>query len=253
MTSASQDVSISVITATYNADNHLPKLIECLENQADKDFQWIVADGGSTDATLQLLEEVNDLNITVSSQSDFGIYDGLNRAIKLSDSDYYIVIGADDILFSNAIADYRRTIIETNAEIITSQVVAGGRVLTTHMKPSWLYGQFAFITAHSVGVMFKKSLHEKFGYYSNKFPIAADQLFVKQACQGGASRYEAKFISGEFFNLGTSSNDIVGTLSEFFRVQLLTEKHKYLQIFIFIFRLLKNSRKIKNSIRDEKI
>jgi len=245
MTSASQDVSLGIITATYNAEDHLPKLIECIQNQTDKDFQWIIADGGSTDTTLQILGEVNDLNITISSQDDFGIYDGLNRAIKLSESDYYIVVGADDVLYSNAIADYRRIIIQTKAEIITSQIMSDDKVFTTKMKPSWLYGQASLITSHSVGAAFKKSLHEKFGYYSNKFPIAADQLFVKQACQGGASRYEAKFISGEFGATGTSNVDIAGVLSEIFRIQLLTEKHKYLQIFIFIFRLLKNAIKIK--------
>lgn len=35
---------LSVITATYNAVEHLPNLIECLRNQEDKDFEWVVAD-----------------------------------------------------------------------------------------------------------------------------------------------------------------------------------------------------------------
>ena len=243
--SVSNDVSISIISATYNAEEHLPRLIECIRNQADKNFRWIVADGGSTDTTLLLLEEANILNLTVSSREDFGIYDGLNRAIKLSESDYYIVVGADDVLYSNTIKDYRKAIIETQAEIITSQVISDGQVLTTKMISSWLYGQASLITSHSVGAAFKKSLHEKFGYYSKKFPIAADQLFVKQACDRGASRHEAKFIAGEFSNTGTSNVDIAGTLTEIFRIQLLTEKNKYLQIFIFIFRLLKNAKKIK--------
>ena len=245
MTSPPTDVSISVITATLNAGEQLPHLITSLKNQTDKNFKWIVADGGSNDATCILIDEIQGLDVKISSQPDFGIYDALNRAIKLLETDYYIVVGADDILYSNAIEDFRKAILETGADIITSQVVSDGKVLTTKMKPSWLYGQASLITSHSVGAVFKKSLHQKYGYYSNKFPIAADQLFVKLACRGGASRHEAKFISGEFGATGTSNIDIAGVLSEVFRIQLLTEKNKYLQIFIFIFRLLKNATKIK--------
>ncbi len=237
-------ITISVITATNNVEKHLPRLIESLQDQTDKNFQWIVADGVSSDSTLKLLGEVGDLNLKITSQPDFGIYDALNRAIKLSDSDYYIVLGADDVLYSNAIADYRDAILKSHADIITSKVNSAGEVISLGSKSSWLYGQAALITSHSVGAAFKKSLHQKYGFYSNKFPIAADQLFVKQACQGGASRYEADFIAGEFGHSGSSNSDIAGTLTEIFRIQLLTEKNKYLQILIFIFRLLKNLTRI---------
>ena len=42
---AGRQVTISVITATFNAGGHLPKLIESLRAQTDKDFEWVVADG----------------------------------------------------------------------------------------------------------------------------------------------------------------------------------------------------------------
>lgn len=234
------DIKISVVTATYNADIYLPRLIESLCNQTDKDFQWSIADGNSSDSTLKLLEGINDLNIIITSQTDFGIYDALNRAIKLSDCEYYIVVGADDILYNNAIADYRAAILKSHAEIITGKIISAGKNISVKSKPSWIYGQASLITSHSVGAAFKKSLHEKYGYYSNKFPIAADQLFVKQACLGGASVFEADFTAGEFGHSGLSNDDITGTLCEIFRIQLLTEKNKYTQVLIFILRLLKN-------------
>ena len=42
-------ISLSIITATFNAADVLPRLIVSLKSQADPDFQWVVADGGSTD------------------------------------------------------------------------------------------------------------------------------------------------------------------------------------------------------------
>lgn len=118
---------LSVITATYNAIEHLPKLIECLRNQEDKDFEWVVADGASTDGTLELLESITDLNIVITSQEDFGIYDALNRGIKTSNGEFYLVMGADDLLYLNGIKDYKNAI-EDGVDIVTAPIKAGGKI-----------------------------------------------------------------------------------------------------------------------------
>jgi glycosyltransferase involved in cell wall biosynthesis len=70
-------MQISIITATFNAASHLPDLVSCLRNQTYKNFEWVVADGGSTDDTLNILRTTKDLNVVLSSQPDFGIYDAL--------------------------------------------------------------------------------------------------------------------------------------------------------------------------------
>lgn len=111
---------ISVVTATRNAVKFLPTLIESLRGQTDKDFEWVVADGASSDGTLDLLRSVNDLDIVVTSQSDYGIYDALNRAISASSGTYYIVAGADDSFDFDAIAHFRKAIDQSQADIVTS-------------------------------------------------------------------------------------------------------------------------------------
>ena len=90
---------ISVITATFNSDKKLPVLIQSLQKQTDKKFEWIVVDGGSKDRTLDLLKEINDLDYKFISESDFGIYDALNKGIMKASGDFYLVIGSDDYLF----------------------------------------------------------------------------------------------------------------------------------------------------------
>lgn len=239
-----KQVTISVITTTYNAANHLPKLIESLRAQTDKEFEWVVADGGSTDGTVALLESAADFNVVISSQPDFGIYDAMNRAIKMATGEYYIVIGADDYFFANAIADYRMAVMESGADIITAGVLAQGKLIKIKGGMSWLYGAHAFVTSHSVGVLFQKKLHERFGYYSNKLTITADSLFIKKVCQGGATRLVASFTAGVFSVDGVSNRDISGTLLDGLRVQLLTENNKFLQIIIFLLRLIKNYKKL---------
>ena len=57
----------SIITPTYNVASVLPRLIASLRQQTDPNFEWIVSDGNSTDATLQLLHCVDDLDVHITS------------------------------------------------------------------------------------------------------------------------------------------------------------------------------------------
>ena len=69
------DGKISIITAVYNAENHIQDLIESLRQQGDSNFEWVVVDGLSTDNTLEILKKIDDLNVKIISEADFGIYD----------------------------------------------------------------------------------------------------------------------------------------------------------------------------------
>lgn len=230
---------ISIVTATWNAASHLPRLIESLRGQSDRDFEWVVADGVSDDGTLELLRSVTDLNIVISSQADFGIYDALNRAIKISSGEYYIVCGADDYFYRDAIANFRRAIAQSRSDIIVAQAKYGQRQLSVRKGPTWLFGHGALISAHTLATAFSKDLHRVYGYYSRKYPIAADQLFVMQACKGGASRHQCDFVAGEIGRAGVSSLDRAGNATEVYRVQRALGSPAVAQLVLLLLRLMK--------------
>lgn len=231
---------ISIVTATYNVAHDLPNLIESLRNQSDKDFEWVVADGASSDGTLALLQSIDDIDIVISSQPDFGIYDALNRAIKLSSGDYYIAAGADDFFYSDAIANFRQAIEHSGADIVAASAMYGLRCMQVKKGPSWLFSQFSFIAAHTLATAFRKNLHLTYGYYSRQYPIAADQYFVMRACSDGATRYEGDFVAGEIGQGGISSVDRIGNATEVFRVQVATGGSIFVQTLLFMLRLLKS-------------
>lgn len=232
--------TISIITATYNAAGSLQELVESLRRQTDRGFEWIVVDGASTDGTADVLRECDDVLTNWISEPDFGIYDALNKGLKLANGEYYLVIGADDKLFANAIRDFKEAVDKSQADIVTADVLMNGKLRSIRKGPTWMFGASALISAHATGTIFRRRLHEHFGMYSRKFPIAADSLFVKQVCLGGIKPYHASFVAGEFGTMGVSSVDVAGILSEFFRVQLLTERCKLLQLVIYVMRLLKH-------------
>jgi glycosyltransferase involved in cell wall biosynthesis len=216
-----------------------------LRNQSDKKFSWIVADGGSSDGTLDLLASASDLNPYISSQPDFGIYDALNRAVKCAATDYYLVVGSDDWLAPDAIENFRSAAVEFNKpDLIAAAIMQGGRVVMPKEGLGWLYGMPGEASCHSFGILIKHSLHEKFGMYSRKFPITADQLFVKTILKNKGSIARCKFISGEFSLQGSSGGDDWGVITELFRVQVKTERWMLLQLILLFLRCAKCYAKI---------
>jgi len=236
---------ISVISATYNVVDSIEGLIDSLNSQTNSDFEWIVADGGSRDGTIELIKERANFPVSIINGPDFGIYDALNKALKVASGDFYVVAGADDVFSFDAIDKYISLINSADADIISATVSSNGGMLLPQRGLPWLRGQNAYISNHSVGVAIRRSLHERFGFYSKKFPIAADQLFIKTVCSNkDVKLISGNFVAGEFSGQGVSSVDIAGLLTECFRVQLLTEKFRFVQFFLLFFRLINNFRKL---------
>jgi glycosyltransferase involved in cell wall biosynthesis len=232
-------LKVAIVTATFNAARELPNLVDSLRGQTDKNFEWVVADGLSSDTTVDILREVSDLNVVILEGEDFGIYDALNRAIKASSAEYYIVAGADDVLDPDAIRHYRAAT-DSAYDFVTAKVRYKDGYLRRKRRPRWLVGAWAFVSCHAVGCMIRKELHERHGYYSNLFPLAADQLFIKHACLQGARIKYLDVVVGEFGCAGLSSANILVHLTDTFKVQYLTEGSKWLQLALFFLRLLKN-------------
>lgn len=232
---------ITILTATLNAELCIGSLIDSLLAQTDSDFEWVIVDGCSSDGTLELLQAVQGLRIRILSAKDFGIYDALNRGIQAIDHGYYLVLGSDDILFPEAIELYRDALSEKETDIVTASVLQNGHVISPRTGLGWLYGLPGVAGHHSVGMLISTELHQRFGFYSRRLPIAADQLFIKQALLGGASITRCKFVAGVFSTGGTSGSDPAGVITEVFRVQLLTERFiplQYLLLFIRLGKLL---------------
>jgi glycosyltransferase involved in cell wall biosynthesis len=230
---------ISVITATFNAAGDLPGLIASLRAQTDHDFEWIVVDGASTDTTSDLLRASTDIVSESISEPDFGIYDALNKALRLSSGEYYVVLGADDRLFPDAIAQFKHHALTSRVDIVTAGISIDGVVTFRKSGNSWLHGMFAYVSGHSVGTLIRRDLHDRFGIYSRRFPVGADMYFIKTACMSpGVRVHQANFVAGEHGNAGVSSIDKAATFCDCFRVQLETERYQFLQIAIFLAKLI---------------
>ncbi len=85
----------SIITPVLNDKLGLIQTVESLKIQRLRDFEHIVIDGGSTDGTLQFIKDSKQIDFWIS-EKDEGIYDGINKGIKMSNGRYINTINAGD-------------------------------------------------------------------------------------------------------------------------------------------------------------
>ena len=90
-------MKISIITTVYNSKNTIREAIESVLSQNYKNIEYIIVDAGSTDGTLEIITEYKDKISKISSESDSGIYDGLNRGVLLASGDVIGFLHANDL------------------------------------------------------------------------------------------------------------------------------------------------------------
>lgn len=92
---------ISVGTVCYNAANCIENLIRSVKKQTYSNIEFVVVDGVSNDGTLDILNKYKqDIDILVS-EPDKGIYDAMNKLLKLATGDFLIFMGADDVFYND--------------------------------------------------------------------------------------------------------------------------------------------------------
>jgi glycosyltransferase involved in cell wall biosynthesis len=95
---------ISIITITYNAQEFLQRTMDSIRVQTNKDFEYILIDGGSKDKTMELVEANKELFDVIISEKDNGLYDAMNKGLSKAKGQFVWFMNAGDcIAEANAI------------------------------------------------------------------------------------------------------------------------------------------------------
>ena len=208
---------LTLVTVTYNAASVLPELVQSLDAQTDRNFEWVVVDGCSTDTTAAIAQSARTPP-RVIVEHDKGIYDALNKAIERIEAGYYLVVGADDILYPSAVAELNAALANRPCPIVTGGVRFGSTVLRGGRGRVWYRGMLGAISQHSVGAAFDVRLHARHGLYSQKYGSAGDNHFVMRCLGAGEQVTVLPALLGEFRTQGTSSQDPVGNVFQNSRI-----------------------------------
>lgn len=174
-------MKVSIITVVYNNKCHIADCFQSLVNQSYKDVEYIVVDGGSTDGTLEELKE-NKRQIDIFiSERDQGLYDALNKGIRLATGEIVGILHSDDLFYNQeVISDVVAKFMETNADLVYAKGVFVDRnnpikvkriYGSTHFRKWFLY--FGWMPLHTT-IFVRKDVFKRSGLYGLKYSIAGD-------------------------------------------------------------------------------
>tara|TARA_B110000483_G_C18054503_1_gene487888 strand:- start:118 stop:915 length:798 start_codon:yes stop_codon:yes gene_type:complete len=96
---------VTIITPNYNGSKYLEKTIKSVINQTNKNFEYLVFDACSNDASLKIINKYKKNIDHISIKKDFGIYHAMTKAIKKSKGNVIVWINSDDILDKDAVSN----------------------------------------------------------------------------------------------------------------------------------------------------
>jgi glycosyltransferase involved in cell wall biosynthesis len=173
---------ISIIIATFNVEDCLENLIQSIIPQKNEKIEFIIIDGLSKDNTIEIIQKYSSIIDFWITEPDKGIYDAWNKGIKVSQGEWIMFIGADDVLLPNAIDNYlnilKHNIEAKEVDYICAKneyVDKNGQFLKTFgMKPSWNNMRKMNVVAHVASLHNKNRLFNEIGLYDLNFKICAD-------------------------------------------------------------------------------
>ena len=93
------EILVTILTPCFNSGKTIEKTLECIESQTYKNIEYIIVDGGSTDDTLAIIQRHKDKlpqDFKLISEKDNGIYDAMNKGIKLAKGQLIGIVNSDD-------------------------------------------------------------------------------------------------------------------------------------------------------------
>lgn len=117
----SQLVKITIITASYQAVSTIEQTLASVVSQDYPNLEYIVVDGGSTDGTVDIIKKYAPRGVRWVSESDRGLYDALNKGVRLATGDYIEIIGADDALVDSNVISRIVAQLEPDTDILSGQ------------------------------------------------------------------------------------------------------------------------------------
>lgn len=92
---------ISIVTVVFNAEKYIEETMQSVINQTYDNVEYLIIDGGSTDGTLDIIKKYEDKIDYWVSEKDNGIYDAMNKGIKVFTGDYINFLNAGDSFVNN--------------------------------------------------------------------------------------------------------------------------------------------------------
>ena len=216
---------ISVITVVYNGAATLEKTLQSVLRQTWPHIEYVLVDGGSTDGTLRLIDGYRSRLGTFVTEPDKGIYDAMNKGIRLAKGDYVFFLGSDDLLHDDKVF---AGIFSDPANLAFDLIY--GNVISPSYK-GWYDGPFTFdkLLSRNIShqaIFYKREVFQRTGDYNLRYRMHADwDLNIRWFKDPAIKPHYVDVLVAEFGAEGVSA----GHDTLFIKEVLIREKLRWLE------------------------
>ena len=174
-------MKVSIITATYNSAKTIVDTILSVNSQDYESIEHIIIDGKSKDNTIELIKNTPNRVVKIISESDKGIYDAMNKGIRMATGDIVGILNSDDYYTSNdVLSTYANAFRTSKVDAVYGDIhfIRDGQphkvaryYSSKIFRPTLL--RFGFMPAHP-SFYVRRSVYEQAGNYSLDYKIGAD-------------------------------------------------------------------------------
>jgi glycosyltransferase involved in cell wall biosynthesis len=178
-------MKVTIITVTYNSVTHIEDCIKSIIKQNYKDIEYIVVDGKSTDGTVDILNKHSAHITKFISERDAGMYDAINKGMKLATGDVIGLLHSDDVLASaNVVSEIVKCFEQKQVDSLYGDLVYVAPGDLTRILRFWKglpYDRrrfkYGWMPAHPTFYI-RRALIDKYGGYELNLSTAADFEFM---------------------------------------------------------------------------
>ena len=204
-------MKISLVTVTFNSAKTLCDTIHSVLSQSYTNIEYIIVDGLSNDETVTLIKEYEPLfqgRLKWISEKDKGLYDAMNKGIRMSTGDIVGIINSDDFYHRGDVLEK----VAESFEVSETEAIYGDvrfvnpdnldRIVRYYSSKRFVPSlfRFGFMPAHPTFFTYRKYF-DQFGYYKTNYKIAADyELLVRFLY---VHRLKSKYLPLDFMKMRT--------------------------------------------------
>jgi len=230
---------LSVITVTYNAEHTLERTLKSVREQTYPAIEHIIVDGNSNDGTVALIHRYENERLKWISEPDKGLYDAMNKGIKMATGDYLCFLNAGDTFYdTDTVQKIFASIDENHSPDIlygeTAIVDDNGRFL--HMRRlqapknlTWKSFKHGMVVCHQAFIV-KRELVEP---YDLSYRFSADFDWCIRMMKKAKNIYNTDLILVDYLNAGMTTANRKASLRERYRIM---EKH-YGKVSTFLYHI----------------
>lgn len=223
-------MKITIITVCYNSESTIEKTILSVINQNYKELEYIIVDGRSTDGTVDIIKKYESHISKWISEPDQGIYDAMNKGIRMSSGEIIAFLNSDDWYMEDTLEYVCQRFQDEKIMILSGEGYLWQNEICIGMSKDSLIDEnsirFRMIYFHP-STFSRRKIFEQIGGFDTRYLIAADYAWTLKAYDSGIIPIRTSKCLSNFRFGGASTVDVLKTSAECKRISLEALNRKY--------------------------